>query len=1104
MSAPARHLRAGIGRLVLATAAAIVLACCLQVGSSRADVTPAPAWSVVPVSEPTNLAPGSTYASDGDSYVITVTNTGGAAASGPSSGGSAIKITDTLPTGITPDSKTASGVDNDGNSIKCVSSGQTVTCTDKEDVAPIRSDQQVQITVPVDVSAAAPTSALNQVSVSGGGAPAQSASDATTISSTPASFGLSSFAAQSLNADGTLDTQAGSTPSEVLTSVALNSLHASNGNVVPSGDLRDTTLALPPGLVGNPTVVPTCSQAAMDTPDFGGADGDCPTDTQIGVADVNIVGPTGPEIVEEPIFNLAAPAGMPAEFGFSVLTSVIHIDFSVRTGSDYGLDATITGTNAGAPVLGATILVWGDPSSSTHDDARFEQGASGSGPGTNPQDPSSSLPIPSTLPPATLLSNPTSCGATQPTTISVDDWQDPTSQRTGSVSSPNVTGCAAESFTPSVSAQPTAALANSPAGLNVDIAIPQTSVPTALAESNLKDVTVTLPQGVVVSPSGANGLQACSEAQIGLSDAAAPTCPAASAIGTVEIDTPLLADPLVGSVYLAQQTANPFGSLLAVYVTAHADGVQLKLAGRVSADPMTGQLSTTFNDNPQLPFSQLKVDFFGGPNAPLSMPSACGTYTTTTALSSWSDPTSLTLGSSSFTIESGCMSGFAPTFTAGTTKARAGAYSPFVLGFARADTDQYLRGLQVTLPEGMLARITGVKECSAAELASISSRPGTGAAQEANPSCPAGSRVGTVSVAAGPGTDPYHLTGQVYLTGPYNGGSFGLAVVVPAVAGPLDLGTVVVRQALDINPTTAQVTVKSDPFPTILDGIPLQLRDVSVDLDRRHFTVDPTSCGAMAVTGTLDSSTGATSAVRSPFHVRGCGALHFSPKLDMALTGRHQTAVGTHPTLTATLTQPAGQANIRSERVTLPLSLALDPNNSEHVCSVAAAARTACPRRTLVGTAIARTRILPTPLRGNVYLVQGERKNKQGQILRTLPTLLIPLRGDHVAINLTAQTSVDATEHLVTTFQAVPDAAIRAFSLTITGGRRGILVVTGHRSLCAGTQTGHVVAVGHNGKRVADAVSMRTAACRVSATRPRRKTHTHKTHKTQTHKKRTR
>jgi hypothetical protein len=262
---------------------------------------------------------------------------------------------------------------------------------------------------------------------------------------------------------------------------------------------------------------------------------------------------------------------------------------------------------------------------------------------------------------------------------------------------------------------------------------------------------------------------------------------------------------------------------------------------------------------------------------------------------------------------------------------------------------------------------------------------------------------------------------------------------------------------------------------------------VSVDLNRHHFTVDPTSCGAMAVTGTLASSAGSTEAVRSPFHVGDCGSLRFSPKLGVSLTGDHQTSVGTHPTLTADVTQPAGQANLRSERVTLPLSIALDPNNSEHVCSVADAAKIACPKRTLVGEAVAETRILPTPLRGKVYLVQGEHKNKQGQILRTLPTLLIPLRGDHVKINLTAQTSVDKTEHLVTTFPTVPDAAISSFKLTISGGSRGILVVTGSKSLCVGSQIGDAVSVGHNGKHRSASVAITTPACAAQPKKAKKK-----------------
>lgn len=1085
MSSSTTLLRGVRGRRALATASVALLALAVNAAPSWAASTPAPAWNVAPTSQPTAFAAGSTFASSNDSYVITVTNTGGASATTPGGGGSAITVTDMLPAGISADHAGASGIDNSGNTINCSSAGQTVTCTDEEDVAAIRTDQQIQITIPVDVASSAASGAVNQVSVSGGGGATQTASDPTTISASPASFGLTGFTAQSLNADGTLDTQAGSTPNQVVTGVSFSTVQGPEDNTVPAGNLRDTTLNLPPGLIGNPTTVPTCSQAAIDVTGLRG--GVCPVDAQVGIADVEVLGPAGPELIQAPIYNLAAPTGMPAQFGFTVLTSVIDIDFSVRTGGDYGLTATIQGTNAGAPLYSATILVWGDPSSSTHDDARYL--ALAGSPGSNPDDPGTSQPIPSTLTPASLLTNPTSCTGPVSTSINVDDWQDPTTELTAPAAiSPATTGCAAEPFAPTTSVQPDTTVADSPSALDVDIQVPQSSDPTALAEANLQDVTVTLPAGIAVSPSGANGLQACTEAEIGLSNDDAPACPSASALGTVEIDTPLLATPLEGSVYLAQQTANPFGSLLALYVTAQADGVLVKLAGQVSANPTTGQLSTTFDDNPQLPFSALKLDFFGGPNAPLSTPSACGTYTTTSSLSPWSGMAAAA-ASTSFTINSGCASGFAPTFAAGTTSTRAGAYSPFVLSFARADTDQYLTGLDVTLPPGALAKISGVTECTAAELASISSAPGTGAAQAAHPSCPSASQVGTAQVSAGPGTDPYTLGGHVYLTGPYKGGPFGLAVVVPAVAGPLDLGTVVVRQALDINPTTAQVTVRSDPFPTILDGIPLQLRSVTADLNRSHFTVNPTSCATMAVTGTLGSASGTSAAVSSRFHVAHCSSLKFSPKLRFTLSGKHQTSVGRHPTLTTELTQRSGEANLKSVKVTLPLSLALDPNNSQHVCSVAAAAKIACPKRTIVGKAVAHTRILPVPLRGLVYLVQGERKGPHGVIIRTLPTLLVPLRGDHVSINLTGKTSVNSHEELVTTFPAVPDAGIRSFQLVISGGRRGILVVTGSHSLCSGRQIGTVAATGHNGKRHGGSVTLATPACPASATHHRTKKH---------------
>ncbi len=377
----------------------------------------------------------------------------------------------------------------------------------------------------------------------------------------------------------------------------------------------------------------------------------------------------------------------------------------------------------------------------------------------------------------------------------------------------------------------------------------------------------------------------------------------------------------------------------------------------------------------------------------------------------------------------------------------------------------------------MLANLSHVPECSEADLARISPQPGTGQDQINNPSCPASSQVGTVTTEAGTGPDPYSLPGKVYLTGPYKGAPYGLAVVVPAVAGPLDLGTVVVRQALQIDPTSAQVTDVSDPFPTILDGIPLRIRRVDVVLNRPEFTLNPTSCDPMNVTGTLTSTAGLVSSDSSRYQAADCSALGFSPKLKIALTGKGRTRSGQHPTLSATVTQPAGQANIASARVALPLSLALDPNNSQHVCAypIAQAVSTGpadCPASTLVGTATAITPLLSQPLTGPVYLVQGIRFS-HGQQIRTLPSLLVALRGQ-IALDLRAQTSVSHGK-LVSTFPTIPDAPVSKFTLTISGGRKGILVITGRgRSICGTPQVSNATLGAQSGKRRSSAITMST------------------------------
>ena len=398
-----------------------------------------------------------------------------------------------------------------------------------------------------------------------------------------------------------------------------------------------------------------------------------------------------------------------------------------------------------------------------------------------------------------------------------------------------------------------------------------------------------------------------------------------------------------------------------------------------------------------------------------------------------------------------------------------------MLSFSRADTDQGLSGLSVTLPPGLLARPAGVPLCSDAD-----ANAGT---------CPSDSQVGTVRIASGAGSDPFFLPGMVYLTGPYKGGPYGLAVVTPAVAGPLNLGTVVVRQSIQINPTNTQVTVVSDPLPTILDGIPLRLRRVDVTLDRPGFMINPTSCNATLLTATLTSTGGLSAPVSSRFQVGDCAGLGFSPKLKLGLTGKHQTRSGRHPTLTATLTTRSGQANLSTAKVTLPLSLALDPKNSQHLCPYAVAqavhgGAVGCPASSIVGSASAVTALLSNPLSGPVDLVQGIRIS-HGQQIRTLPSLLIPLRGQ-LALDLRATTSVNSAGKLVTTFSSIPDAPVSKFTLTISGGRRGLLVITGRgRNICSAPQVATATLGAQSGK--SEALTMKLSKPCGKAKKPKRK-----------------
>jgi hypothetical protein len=919
-----------------------------------------------------------------------------------------------------------------------------------------------------------------------------------------ASFGLQVFKGQVVDASGAPFTQAAAHPFAASATIEFNTATDRFGGQSADGEFKDVIVELPPGFVGDPTAVPRCpDELLLDVSFQNGNFSNCPANTQIGTVEllVNSTGDSDPDRKIVPLFNLEPADDEPARFGFNLLGVAVTGTAEIRTGGDYGATVKFLNSNQSLKIRRAKTTLWGVPADPAHDVER-DQVCFGpvSGPLSCLKAHGGGAQTTAGIPRRPFLTTAMNCSAGPlTTTLRVNSWQDPGTFHTASfdedVDNGNapllVEGCAEVPFAPSLSVRPTNREPDSPTGLEVELSLPQNENPDGLAHAHLKKTVVTLPEGMTVSPAAAHGLGACTSAQIDIDGADAPTCPASSKVGTLSIDTPLLDDPLTGSVYLARQSDNPFGSLLAIYLVAHGPGVIVKLAGKVDADSATGRLTTTFDDNPQLPFSRFKLVLKGGPTAPLATPPTCGPKTVTSQLSPWTaadpdDPTAAETVSltDTFDIECPGLGDFAPSLSAGTLSPVGGSFSPFALRIERADRQEVLDGLSVELPEGLLAKLRGVSLCP-------EDRARLG-------SCDLSSRIGSVNVGAGPGATPFFLKqpGSVHLTGPYGGGPYGLAIVVRAVAGPFDLGTVVLRQSIHVDPVDAHLTaiareavhiglngqrkVLADPIPTIVEGIPLRLRTAQVDVDRPGFTVNPTSCARKQVRATLRSQQGSVANVASTFRVGDCALLPFQPRLSLRLRGPRQMRTGGHPPLRAVLTQGAGQANIESARVTLPKAVVLDPSNSTDprlVCGYDDGLRADCPSSSIIGRATATTPLLSRPLVGAVHLVQGIRFGPDGRRIRTLPTLLVKLRGE-VAIDLRAKTSV-RRNRLVTTFDQVPDAPVSRFALTIDGGREGILVVTRTArrkiDLCASRRIADVESDAQNGRRRDFRVPVRTA-----------------------------
>jgi hypothetical protein len=891
--------------------------------------------------------------------------------------------------------------------------------------------------------------------------------------SAQAQFSITSFDDVATKQDGTtVETGAGAHPYALTTSIDFPTVTDGSGNVRPAENVKDLRVDLPVGFVGDPSVTPRCRDEQLDAYR-------CSVASQVGVVVVRQgVGSSNVGTLTAPLYNMVPSAGSPAEFGFTTGLFPIHARVSVRTGADYGLTFQLHDIPQPTAVLGTTITLWGVPADPGHDAdrgqtclefppfPRFCQSSLGGGPG-----PSAELPLP-------FLTNPADCSAGPLTSeASAASWQHPgdvvtaTSRSHLSDGTPaGVDSCDRLRFGASLAARPVERAAGTPSSYVIDLSVPQNDNPTGRATPPLKKVVVRLPSGAAVSTASADGLAACAPAQIALDRPTPATCPDASKIGTVEIETPVLPEPLTGAIFLARQADNPFGTLLAAYIAVEGAGVVLKLPGRIDADPATGQLTATFDTTPQLPFSHLHLELKGGTRAPVTIPKACGTYTTHAELTSWASAAPVS-SDSTFTVDQGCgpAGKFEPTMSAGVTDLPAGGSPSFVLDVGRPDGQQDLSTLDVALPPGVLAHVGQVPLCGEAEAAAGS--------------CSPASQVGRATIAAGPGASPLSIpqagraATAVHLAGPYKGAPYSLVIVVPAQAGPFDLGVVVVRAALFVDPVDAHVTVRSDPLPTILQGIPLDVRRIGVTIDRPGFMVSPTSCDPLSVTGQVTSAQGLTATVQNRFQAADCAALGFRPKLVLRLSGRGQTRDGRHPGLLASLTMPSGQANLAQARVALPLSLALDPDNAQSgtLCEYDAGRQTIpdCPKSSVVGTATARTPLLDQPLTGPVFFVKNVRIDpKTGRQVRTLPTLAIPLRGGGLTLVLRASSAV-VDGHLVTTFDHLPDAPVSSFALDLEGGSKGILVVSG-ADLCKATQNADQVIRGQNGKAAVARIAMGT------------------------------
>jgi len=965
----------------------------------------------------------------------------------------------------------------------------------------------VGIEVAIDPGASG--TAANTATVSGGGA-AQPDTDVDQVpfSETPAPFGIvpGSFEADFFDAAfpfGEPSRQAADHPFELrvnfeldlLTGLKLNNTELKS---FPHGSLATVEATLPRGMIGNPEATPKCDPVKFAEKGATGNSTACPANTQVGYLNAETVGDVTRHqaLTRVAIYNMEPPKGQAADFGFNAGGFVQgHIFPTLDPAQNYAIKTLTPNISNLVPVTGSEVVFWGVPGDPVHD--RFR-----SYPQVQPGSIALGAPFGSAaIEP--LFTNPADCGFDNGATrIRLESYTEPgkltPAQEYGNAH--NVTGCEDPRFRfePKVALQPTTKDAGAPTGLDVHLEVPQRNEEVedtkelyaengdvqGISTPPMKKAVVVLPQGMTVNPAAAQGLGSCSPEQIGLGTDRPVTCPDSSQYGTLTLHTPLLpvdAQPK-GFVYIAKQNDNPFHNFLSLYLVIQEPerGILVKVAGRADLDPVTGQITTTFDDLPQFPLSDMQLTLKGGLRAGLVNPQTCGKKTIQAIFYTWQDPSTPHTVNSSYDVTrnpdgSPCHNSlserpFEPKLSGGTVNNLAGSFSPMELQLTRSDEDQELSGVEGTAPPGLLASLKGVGRCSDATIAAAANPDRTGIEEINSPSCPASSLVGTVDAGAGVGQVLTYVSGKIYMAGPYKGAPVSGVAIVPAVAGPFDLGTIVTRAPAYVNPKTAELHLVTDPLPLIFKGVPVRVRDIRVHLDRSHFTLNPTNCKPFALSGTLFSSEGKTRQSATPFQAADCSGLGFKPKLITRLFGG--THRGAHPKFRGTFKARPGDANVSGAVVTLPRSEFLDQAHIRTICTRVQFAADQCPAGSIYGHAVATTPLLDEALQGPVYLRSSD---------HDLPDLVADLHG---LVDVEVIGRIDSIKGGIrANFESVPDAPVDRFTITMQGGKKGLLVNS--RDICAHTYKINAEFKGQNGKE-ATLIPKLQAACKGKAKRARR------------------